>query len=92
VSSGFKAFQDKRNKQKSKTEQGNLTEKIIDSDDKDIKGLVKQIVSKGYTISNGEVKEAPKSSRMNSWLNESGKTNVHAQKWSQIPQNREERS
>ena len=57
VDSGFKEFQKKRKEQKEKTEQKKLSEKIIDVDKKEIKDLVKQIVSNGYTISNGEVKE-----------------------------------
>ena len=74
VNSGFKAFQTKRNEQKGKTEQKKLTEKIIDADKKDIKALVKKIVSNGYTISNGEVKDSPKNHRMNSWLSEGNKS------------------
>jgi CRISPR/Cas system-associated exonuclease Cas4 (RecB family) len=70
VSSGVKAFQKKRTEQKSATEKQKLSEKIIDADKKEIKDLVKKIVSNGYTIKNGQVKEAPKVQDMNGWLTE----------------------
>jgi len=52
---GVKAFREKRQEQKSVTQEKKLTDKILTAEGGELRKLVKQIVDKGLTVKDGEV-------------------------------------
>lgn len=55
VSTGVKAYKQKRADQKKQSEADKLSQKILSAEGKDLEQLVRQIVRQGYTLRNGKV-------------------------------------
>lgn len=76
MSSGFKAFREKRVEQKNKSDNDALTAKIVTAEGDELKQIIKQIVSKGLTVKDGKVQEPCRIKHVNKGVLECTRTKM----------------
>lgn len=77
VSKGVKAFRQKQQQQKNKSEQKTLMNQLMNAEGDELKLVIKKIVDNGYTIKgNGIEKMGTKPCHVNDWLYECTSTKM----------------